>query len=489
MQDEKDEEQESTVANQLVADADVEAKDLQQQQAEQEGQGPDEDMKDAIDEKKEVAEKENRLKEEKHNEAVLAYFDSLCRKIEKNDEKFRIYSFELLLNDDMAIKLGRALNGNTHLYFLRIMVGHEMTVRGSRALLGGLLGSEVKYPAIQVGEGVLPLEMAPLYMHPLRTVEQICLSFSMDDATAAKVGEALKTAESLVVFGFQVQDMSPRGAQLLAEGIRSGRKIKELVISLRPGETVAFPTEVMRVLMVDGVQGSSIQTISLKRILGDMNNLVLVLSNLRKLELKDMTIDDDMAELLGAALTKNKSVESLTIPVQNMSNLAAQRLADGTRTSRSIQNLELSLSEGENAATETMKTWLLQGVYGARAIQKLTLSGTVGDLATLELVLPSLHALAIQDVVLSVDDTDKLSRAVVKTKKLHSLSLNECGLTRDHMHVLTSMLMTHEPLKNVDVSRNQIGDYGIAAMILNFSKDWVKDQSWNYQHNGTLFDR
>jgi Ran GTPase-activating protein (RanGAP) involved in mRNA processing and transport len=324
---------------------------------------------------------------------------------------------------------------------------------------------------------------------------------SLNDETAVNIGNALKTTQALTNLVIQIQDLTLVGAESLATGIREAPHLTHVDISLRHDTNVSNnPAQVMERLLLQGVKRST--TIHHVRLSGPilvsdntMPAVATLVRNNRKLHtlvLDHVTLDDEMAEMFADALKKNKCLTHLTIPVQDMTTHAAQRLADAVRAgARKINTLTLSLPPTHTTVSnDTMITWLLQGVHGSPTIKNLILSGTLGDLPTLVLILPMLHSLSIQDVVLSEKDVETISRTIrEQTKRLSSLSLNGCQLQSNHMHILTAHLMTHAPLKNIDVRRNCIGDTGIAAMILNYTSDWVQDQTWDYHDNRTMFDR
>jgi hypothetical protein len=97
----------------------------------------------------------------------LVSFAVSCIRLEKNDPDFTVFcKWTIFINDQLLIRLGAALVGNTHLCN-GLMTGQAVD---AYALVKGILGSQV-FHLIRTDE--MPLEMAQLCIHPMQR-ESFC---------------------------------------------------------------------------------------------------------------------------------------------------------------------------------------------------------------------------------------------------------------------------------------------------------------------------
>ncbi len=220
-------------------------------------------------------------------ERQLADFETSCVRIEANDPDLIEYCpSSTSINDERATRFGAALLGNTHLKELSIEMAWTMSARGADALVQGILGSCIQDLSIFRTEG-MPLELSHLYVAPMRMVETLTLIFPQDDGNLLRLGQALAGNQSLKSLSLHVDHMSPRGAQFLSHGLVSSHLTKLILIghSIDP-EATRVP---MQTLYKHGIQNSStIRTLQLLEILGDMEALSMVLPKLESFVISEI---------------------------------------------------------------------------------------------------------------------------------------------------------------------------------------------------------
>ncbi len=247
------------------------------------------------------------------------------------------------------------------------------------------------------------------------------------------------------------------GARALVDGIR-GSNINDLIVwgyeAQREGETLPLDMAIMYLQPMEILQSLSLE----------------------------FPLGDEHATMLGEALKTNRTLKSLELSVKQLTPVGAAAQTCGIQVSF-IKELHLFGEETSLSSdwTEVMQVFYSQGISGSK-IDTLCFIYVLGDVNALVKVVPTLNALIIDSIELNLADTQLLANALAQTTSIHSLRLCVCGLTNDHMRILSSCLGGNKSITDLWLPGNQIGDDGIVAFVEHWSLD-SQIQALNVSYN------
>jgi hypothetical protein len=371
--------------------------------------------------------------------ALRHQFKFQCEKIKTNRAEFTEFDSFLRLNDSRALQLGRALIGNTCLSLLTIWLGRRLTVKGTLALMAGVIGSQVKRLSLRKHDGELPIlqmdVMAPIYRHAFETVDSIYWDFPLDDQHANRLGQCLTRRQTkLQRLGVVVDHMTTLGAQTLATAIRDSRLESLRLVQRKSGDD-ALTLNAMQTLFLQGVHGSAtIQSLLLYKSLGDFNVLLTdLVPILRELDLEGVSLSLVQTQMLSDALMTEPSavtrdLEKLCLYRCGLNDEHARILALCLGTHRSLQELDLQNNQiGDAGITSFVEHWRNDSVLRILNISRNCI-GPVGVLRLVQALSNHTNVMEMLNVDhnnsrMGYDDLKLLGQALAG-KKLAKLNLH-----------------------------------------------------------------
>jgi hypothetical protein len=278
-----------------------------------------------------------------------------------------------------------------------------------------------------------------------------------DDETAIQLGTAMVGTTELKGALIKIGDgLTARGARALVGGIL-GSCVEFLSIST--DNDALLPMELAPIYVYP------IQTIS---------NMGLT-----------FPLEDPHATKFGACLEGNQSLKTLVFHIRHLSPNGALAMSKGICQSQ-LSNLDVvfhtdepdeddeHVNNHDNPDTKTvMQTLYSQGMQHCQTLEYLSLDGCLGDVSSLVTnVLFNIRELSIDQVELSVTETQILSDGLMQTRNLEVLSLCRCRLSNEHMRVLAASIGDDRlSIQKLTIQNQPFGDDGIASFIEHWNED------------------
>jgi hypothetical protein len=270
------------------------------------------------------------------------------------------------------------------------------------------------------------------------------------DNEVAIICSSLKGNTKLGTLDICVSGLTIQGAHDLATGIRQS-KLTAIAFS---GEADNH-FEVMRILYREGImQAKTIQGLNMVAALGDVDAFVDTLSSLKRLKIWSSAIEKESTVQLGFGLTRNKSIQELSVFFDNQSHeLVTLLLSSFAERTKRLTKLHL---RGE---CEAYSSNLAVIDSGSGAVSLFFALKTLFDAAKEPTELEILNCEAPEE------QWDQFCRTFENPAcSLESLSIINSTITVAKARSLGGSLKHNTSLKKLRLFRNQLGDSGLTEL-------------------------
>nr|XP_049616947.1 NACHT, LRR and PYD domains-containing protein 12 isoform X32 [Syngnathus scovelli] len=312
-----------------------------------------------------------------------------------------------------------------------------------------------------------------------RTLRELDLSNNDlgDDGLEALAAGLAKSQCTLQVLKLMSCDLSKKSCEALASVLSSSRTLRELDLShndlgddgleaLAAG--LAKPQCTLQVLTLESCNLSEKSGEALASVLSSSRTL-------RKLDLSDNYLGDDGLEALAAGLANPQcTLQVLNLMTGDLRKKSCEALASVLSSSRTLRELDLSDNDLGDDGLEALAAGLAKPQCTLQVLKLNSCKLSKKSCEALASVLSSSRTLRELDLSwndLGDDGLEALAAGLAKPQcTLQVLRLWDCNLSEKSGEALASVLSSSRTLRELDPSRNDLGDDGLEALAAGLAK-------------------